>query len=99
MAILATQAKKVNDAMFIEAACAIADEVPEELLSKGCLYPLQSNILAVELRAAQRIAQNIFDQNLSRLSRSNSVQELIARNTYRPEYGVSEINHPLKKAV
>ena len=55
MAVFATQAKRVNDAMFIEAARAIADEVSSEQLSQGCLYPLQSNILAVELKAAEKI--------------------------------------------
>lgn len=86
MAIFATQAKRVNDEMFIEAARAIADEVPADLLAKGCLYPLQANILAVELRAAQRVAKNIFDQNLARVSHSNTLEELITRSTYRPEY-------------
>jgi malate dehydrogenase (oxaloacetate-decarboxylating)(NADP+) len=31
--------------MFIEAAQAVADQVPPELLKQGLLYPLQSNIL------------------------------------------------------
>jgi malate dehydrogenase (oxaloacetate-decarboxylating)(NADP+) len=98
MAILATQAKRVNDAMFIEAAHAIADQVPSDLLSKGCLYPLQSNILEVELNAAKRIAANIFDQNLARLSKSNAISDLIAQNTYRPEYPSNRTKSSSKKA-
>lgn len=86
MAVLATQAKKVNDAMFIEAAHAIADEVTTDQLSKGLLYPLQSNILATELRAAERIAKNIFDQNLARVARPKNMGELIQQNVYTPEY-------------
>jgi len=99
MAVLSTQAKRVNEGMFIEAARAIADEVPSELLAKGCLYPLQSAILDVELRAAEKIGQNIFDQNLSRLSRSNTVSELIARHIYRPEYLASIIRTATKKVI
>jgi malate dehydrogenase (oxaloacetate-decarboxylating)(NADP+) len=98
MAILATQAKRVTDAMFIEAAHAIADAVSEEQLAQGSLYPLQSNILAVELKAAERVAQTIFDHNLSRLSKSNTVQELIAKNVYRPEYAVPAAEKRAKKA-
>ncbi len=98
MAVLATQAKRVNDAMFIEAAKAIADEVDSDLLSKGCLYPLQAHILEIESRAAHRIGKSIFDQNLARVSRSNNIQELIARNTYRPEYPVFSAKRGARKA-
>jgi malate dehydrogenase (oxaloacetate-decarboxylating)(NADP+) len=44
LAIYATEAKRVPDEMFIEAAAAVADQVPEDLLKQGCLYPPQSNI-------------------------------------------------------
>lgn len=86
MAMLATQAKRANDAMFIEAASAIADEVSEDLLSKGCLYPLQIDILSVELRAAERVAKNIFDQNLARVPCPKEIRELIEKNVYKPDY-------------
>ncbi len=86
MAVLVTQAKKVNDAMFIEAAYAIADQVSTEQLSSGLLYPLQANILATELRTAERIAKNIFDQNLARVPRPESIRDLIQKNVYIPEY-------------
>ncbi len=87
MAVLATQAKKVNDAMFIEAAHAIADEVSTEQLSNGSLYPLQANILAVELRAAERIAKKIINQKLARAAATlDNIHELIQKNIYKPEY-------------
>lgn len=86
MAILATQAKRVNDEMFVEAAHAIADEVTPQELAKGVLYPLQSDILAVELRAAERVAKNIFKQNLARIPEPKSLRDLIHENVYKPEY-------------
>jgi malate dehydrogenase (oxaloacetate-decarboxylating)(NADP+) len=88
MAVLATQAKRVNDAMFIEAAHAIADEVPTEQLSKGSLYPLQADILNAELRAAARIATVIFDQNLARVAKpdNGNVREFIQKHVYEPKY-------------
>jgi hypothetical protein len=48
MAIYATQAKRVSDEMFIEAGQTVADQVPNELLNQGMLYPQQSNILENE---------------------------------------------------
>jgi malate dehydrogenase (oxaloacetate-decarboxylating)(NADP+) len=98
MAILATQAKRVNDALFIEAAHAIADEVSADQLASGCLYPQQSAILEVELKAAERIAKAIFDQDLARISRPKNIGQLIEQNAYRPEYAVS-VKFNIKKAM
>jgi len=86
MAMFATQAKRANDALFIEAAHAIADEVSPQLLSEGCLYPLQTDMLAVELRAAARIAKSIFDQGLARVPRPANIQKWIQQHAYKPDY-------------
>src|SRR6202140_245510 len=69
MAIFATQAKRVSDEMFIEAAQAVADQVPPELLKQGLVYPLQSNILEVEIQTAARVAKLVFDSGLARVAR------------------------------
>lgn len=86
MAILATEAKRVTDALFIEAAHAIADAVHPEQLAKGCLYPLQSDILEVELKAAERIAKVIFDEQLARARKPKKMGSLIEQHIYKPEY-------------
>ena len=57
MAIYATQAKRVSDEMFIEAAQAVADQVTADQLKQGLLYPLQSNILETEIKTAARVAK------------------------------------------
>lgn len=90
MAVLATQAKKVNTAMFIEAAHAIADEVSTEQLNNGTLYPLQADILATELKAAARVAKNIFDQKLARIDRPANIEQLIQSHVYKAEYKNAE---------
>ena len=59
MAIFATQAKRVTDDMFIEAAQAVADQVSSDLLNQGLLYPLQSNILETEIQTAARVAARL----------------------------------------
>ena len=38
MAVFATQASRVTDEMFIEAARGVADQVPADLLKQGLLY-------------------------------------------------------------
>src|SRR5215468_7904426 len=69
MAIFATQASRITDEMFIEAARAVADQVPPELLRQGLLYPLQADILETEIQTAARVAKLVFDSGLARAAR------------------------------
>ena len=86
MAIFATQAKRVSDEMFIEAAQAVADQVPPDLLKQGLLYPLQSNILEVEIQTAARVAKLVFDSGLARVDRPADMVAFIRQHVYKPEY-------------
>ena len=56
MAIFATEATRVTEHMFIVAAQAVAEQVTEENLSMGLIYPPQSHILNASLHVAERIA-------------------------------------------
>jgi malate dehydrogenase (oxaloacetate-decarboxylating)(NADP+) len=47
--------------MFIEAARAVADQVPPELLKQG--------ILEVEIQTAARVAKLVFESGLARVGR------------------------------
>jgi len=86
MAIFATQASRVTDLMFIEAARAVADQVSPELLKQGLLYPLQSNILETEIQTAARVAKLVFDSGLARVARPTDMVAFIRGHVYKPEY-------------
>jgi malate dehydrogenase (oxaloacetate-decarboxylating)(NADP+) len=86
MAVFATQASRVTDEMFIEAARAVADQVPSELLKQGLLFPLQSNILESEIQTAARVAKLVFDSSLARVERPQDMVAFIRKHVYRPEY-------------
>lgn len=86
MAIYATQAKRVTDDMFIEAAKAVADQVCPEHLQQGMLYPLQSNILEVEIQTAARVAKLVFDSELARVERPKDMVAFIREHVYKPQY-------------
>jgi malate dehydrogenase (oxaloacetate-decarboxylating)(NADP+) len=86
MAIFATQASRVTDEMFIEAARAVADQVPSDLLKQGLLYPLQSNILETEIQTAARVANLVFDSGLARVEPPNDMVAFIRQHVYNPEY-------------
>jgi malate dehydrogenase (oxaloacetate-decarboxylating)(NADP+) len=87
MAVFATQASRVTDEMFIEAAHAVADQVQSDLLNKGLLYPLQSNILETEIQTAARVAKLVFDSKLARVNRPTNMVGFIREHVYSPEYG------------
>ena len=86
MAIYATQASRVSDEMFIEAAAAVADQVPPAMLAQGLLYPPQANILETEIQTAARVAKLVFDSGLARVDRPADMVEFIRKHVYKPEY-------------
>jgi malate dehydrogenase (oxaloacetate-decarboxylating)(NADP+) len=86
MAIYATNAKRVTDEMFIEAAHAVADQVTPEQLKLGMLFPPQSSILEVEIQTAARVAKLVFDTGLARVNRPADMVAFIRKHVYKPEY-------------
>jgi malate dehydrogenase (oxaloacetate-decarboxylating)(NADP+) len=86
LAIYATQARRVTDEMFIEAAAAVADQVPDALLKQGLLYPLPANILETEIKTAVRVAKLVFDSGLARVDRPSDVEAFVRGQVYKPEY-------------
>jgi malate dehydrogenase (oxaloacetate-decarboxylating)(NADP+) len=86
MAVFATEAKRVTEEMFIVAAQAVAEQVTEEDLSIGLIYPPQSRILEASLHVAERIAAYIFEKGLARVPRPDDVRALVRARAYRPVY-------------
>src|SRR5215468_2703237 len=86
MAVFATEATRVTEDMFIIAAQAVAEQVTEENLSMGLIYPPQSRILNASLHVAERIAACIFEKGLARVPRPDDIGALIRARAYRPVY-------------
>jgi malate dehydrogenase (oxaloacetate-decarboxylating)(NADP+) len=86
LAVFATEATRVTEEMFIVAAQALAEQVTQEHLSMGLIYPPQSHILDASLHVAERIAACIFDQGLARVPRPDDVGALVRACVYRPVY-------------
>src|ERR1700756_2087456 len=86
MAIYATEAKRVTEEMFIVAAQALAEQVTEENLATGQIYPPRSHILDASLHVAERVATHIFEKGLARVPRPKDIGELIRARAYRPVY-------------
>ncbi len=86
MAIYATQAKKITDQLFIEAARAVADQVSSDKLANGCLYPDQSDILAAETYTAIRVAKLIFKEGNQRVTEPKDFESFIKDLIFNPNY-------------
>ncbi len=88
MAVFATEATRITDDMFIVAARSVAEQVEEENLATGLIYPPLSKILVTSLRVATRVAEHIFDKDLAHVERPNDIAALIHSRAYRPVYAV-----------
>lgn len=86
MAIYATQAKRITDQLFIEAARAVADQVSPDKLECGCLYPDQSDILEAETVTAIRVAKLIFREGNARVDEPKDFEAFIRDLIYKPSY-------------
>ena len=86
MAAFATEATRVTEEMFIIAAKAVAEQVSDDNLATGLIYPPQSRILDAELHVAERVAAYIFEKELARVARPDDVGALIRARAYRPIY-------------
>jgi malate dehydrogenase (oxaloacetate-decarboxylating)(NADP+) len=86
MAVYATEATRVTQEMFIVAARAVAEQVGEDSLEKGLIYPPQSQIFSASLHVAAKIAEYIYDHGLARVPRPADIQAQIAEKAYKPVY-------------
>ncbi len=89
MAVFATEASRVTEEMFIVAAKAIAEQVTQESLDSGLIYPPTSKIFEASLHVATRVAEYIFDKGLARVRRPADVAAHIRSSVYQPVYTTS----------
>jgi malate dehydrogenase (oxaloacetate-decarboxylating)(NADP+) len=86
MAVLATQARRVTQEMFIIAARAVAEQVTEANLATGLIYPPTGTILHASLHTARRIAEYVFDHDLAGIPRPADIDAHIRAIAYKPVY-------------
>jgi malate dehydrogenase (oxaloacetate-decarboxylating)(NADP+) len=86
MAVFATAATRVTEAMFIVAAKAVAEQVTDRSRDNGLIYPPQTQIFDASQHVATRVAEYIFDKELDRVPRPSDIAAHIRSRTYRPVY-------------
>ncbi len=88
MAVLATEASRVPEELFITAAKGVAAQVTQEELDNGLIYPPQSDIFEASLKTATKIAEVIFERGLARIPKPDDVGAHIRKLAYKPVYSV-----------
>jgi malate dehydrogenase (oxaloacetate-decarboxylating)(NADP+) len=91
LAVFATEAARVTDEMFIVAAQAVAEQVDQDSLDTGLIYPPQSKIYAASLHVATRIATYIFDHGLAAVPRPGDIAAHLRSRVYRPIYPADRV--------
>jgi len=86
LATLAARPTVISDALLIEAAHALSDQVSDADIAKGLLYPPQSGIMEIQITSACRLAQFMFDHGLAQAQQPEDMRAWIESFTYSPEY-------------
>ncbi|MEJ5155046.1 NAD-dependent malic enzyme [Gluconobacter wancherniae] len=90
LAVWATQARRITDEVFLEAAKATAEQVTMEQRAHGLLFPPQKDVLRVEINTAIKVARQIFKSGLAQVPEPEDIVDWIEAKLYRPEYSMLE---------
>jgi malate dehydrogenase (oxaloacetate-decarboxylating)(NADP+) len=86
LAVVATGARRVTDAMFMAAARTLASLVREEELAEGRIFPALKRIHEVSLAIAVAVAEEIYARNLASVPRPADLAGFIQASMYYPDY-------------
>ena len=83
---ISCEASIITDEMFLTAARSLANQVTEQDLASGTLYPPLSNIRMVSKTIAVDVADKAYEQGLTRVERPGVHAEYIESLMYQPVY-------------
>jgi malate dehydrogenase (oxaloacetate-decarboxylating)(NADP+) len=86
LGVVACGAKHVTDQMFFSAAKALANQVSEEDLGHGCIYPPLTKIREVSGGIATAVAEEAYRSGLATIDRPADLLEYLKLQMYQPVY-------------
>jgi malate dehydrogenase (oxaloacetate-decarboxylating)(NADP+) len=86
LGVVAAQADRVTDEMFMAAARTLADCVGEEDLAQGSLYPPLNRVREVSAHIGAAVAEVAFRTDLAAIDRPDDLLEFIHHRMYDPRY-------------
>ncbi len=86
LGVIVAGARRVTDTMFYAAARSLAEQVSDESLAVGRLFPRLSDIRAVSARIAVRVAEVAYEEGLAAEPRPDDLAAAVRRAMYDPAY-------------
>jgi malate dehydrogenase (oxaloacetate-decarboxylating)(NADP+) len=86
LGVIVTKASRVTDEMFMTAAYALAEQVTQEDLRQGSLYPPLKNIRDVSAHIAAAVADVAYRRGLARAPQPADLVGLVKSRMYEPRY-------------
>ena len=86
LGVIASQATRVTDEMFLAAAQTLAEHATEADLALGRVYPELGRIREVSAAIALAVAEIAFARGLTRQIRPDDLPALIRAHMYQPDY-------------
>ncbi len=86
LGIVASESRRVTDAMFLKAARTLADQVRESELAEGRVYPALQRMPEVSAAVATAVAEEVYREKLARRRRPKDLLRFIQSQMYKPEY-------------
>ncbi len=83
---IACRALTISDEMFLEAARVLSEQVSEQELAAGAVYPPLADIRKVSLNIAIAVADMAWQQGLAQIERPADIAQMIAKQMYDPNY-------------
>ncbi|GJM05470.1 MAG: NAD-dependent malic enzyme [marine bacterium B5-7] len=81
-----SKAPIITEDMFLVAARTLADQVSQEDLDKGMIYPPLNTIREVSYNIALAVAENVYKTKVVNSERPDDLQERIRNYMYEPDY-------------
>ena len=76
----------ITEDMFLVAARSLADQVSQNELDKGMIYPPLSNIRDVSVNIAFAVAEEAYDNKITKAERPKDLEQRIRDYMYDPAY-------------
>jgi malate dehydrogenase (oxaloacetate-decarboxylating) len=81
-----SQARVVNDGVFLVAARRLASLVSQERLAAGAIYPAQNELRAVSARIAEAVIGEVNRQGAGRAVSDEAIPDLVSNSMWYPDY-------------
>ena len=83
---IVSESPVITEDMFLVAARTLADQVSQDDLSKGTIYPPLNTIREVSINIAKAVATYAYDHGLARSERPKDLEKKIRDYMYDPSY-------------